>query len=135
MISAILCIDVPDIGSGESFYCDGLGFIPVRRLFQDKVSELSGAGIILHLLTKSEGETNSPAGAARTYQRHWTPLHLDIVVADLDAALARAVKAGAVIERQPKSAVWGHMAICADPFGHGFCLIELSDKGYEAVAG
>lgn len=134
MISAILCIDVPDIGLGERFYCDGLGFNPVRRLFQDKLSELRGAGLTLHLLTKEEGPAKSPAGAVRSYRRHWTPIHLDLVVANLDEALAKAVKAGAIIEEKPVSHVWGRIAICTDPFGHGFCLIELSAQGYDAVA-
>ena len=26
------------------------------------------------------------------------------------------------------------IALLADPFGHGFCLIQFSEQGYDAVA-
>ena len=48
----------------------------------------------------------SPATAqTRDYGRHWTPVHLDIVVDDVDAAVARAVAAGATLEKPAKTAV------------------------------
>jgi predicted enzyme related to lactoylglutathione lyase len=45
-------------------------------------------------------------------------------VKDLDAALARAVAAGAVKEQVFRNAEHGSAAFCSDPFGHGFCLIQ-----------
>jgi Glyoxalase-like domain len=36
---------------------------------------------------------------SRHYQRHWTPVHLDIQVDDLKGALAQALEAGALLER------------------------------------
>ena len=70
----------------------------------------------------------------RDYRRHWTPVHLDFVVADLDAALARAQRAGATLEGEPRSATWGRIATLADPFGHGLCLIQFLGRGYDEVA-
>ena len=32
-------------------------------------------------------------------------------------------------------APYGRLAMFADPFGHGFCLIEFSAQGYDAIAG
>lgn len=29
---------------------------------------------------------------------------------------------------------WGRIAVMSDPFGNGYCLIEFSDAGYDAVA-
>jgi 3D-(3,5/4)-trihydroxycyclohexane-1,2-dione acylhydrolase (decyclizing) len=40
------------------------------------------------------------------------------------AALARAVAAGAVVEAPACEAPYGRIAMLADPFGHGFCLIQ-----------
>jgi predicted enzyme related to lactoylglutathione lyase len=51
-------------------------------------------------------------------------VHLDIHVDDLAAALDRAVKAGAIKEQFFENAEHGSAAFCADPFGHGFCLLE-----------
>jgi predicted enzyme related to lactoylglutathione lyase len=55
-------------------------------------------------------------------------------VEDISAALARAEKAGAVLEAPLTSANWGHMALMADPFGHGFCLIQHVGRGYNEIA-
>ena len=49
-------------------------------------------------------------------------LHLDVLVADLDAASAHAVALGArVAEHQPQEGVRVHL----DPAGHPFCLFLL----------
>ena len=57
------------------------------------------------------------AGSQRSYQRHWTPVHLDVVVTDLDSAVSRAADAGARVEQDVRTAVWGKIAVLADPFG------------------
>lgn len=66
--------------------------------------------------------------------RHWTPVHLDFVVPDLDAAIDRARLAGATLEGAPTTHAYGRLALLADPFGHGFCLIEFTGRGYDAIA-
>jgi lactoylglutathione lyase len=55
------------------------------------------------------------------------------VVHDLEAALARAEQAGARREGETGDFAWGRIANLRDPFGHGFCLVELSREGYAAV--
>jgi predicted enzyme related to lactoylglutathione lyase len=60
----------------------------------------------------------------RHYGRHWTPVHMDIHVQDLRAALTQALAAGARQERLITDLEHGSVAFCSDPFGHGFCLIE-----------
>jgi hypothetical protein len=30
---------------------------------------------------------------------------------------------------------YGRLALVADPFGHGFCLIQFNERGYDAIAG
>ncbi|MCP6335967.1 hypothetical protein NL449_28515, partial [Klebsiella pneumoniae] len=57
----------------------------------------------------------------------------DFVVDDLDAAVARALAAGAVQEGATTDAPYGRIAMFADPFGHGFCLIHFNAKGYDAL--
>jgi predicted enzyme related to lactoylglutathione lyase len=55
-------------------------------------------------------------------------------VPDLDAAIARVTSAGAVQEGEICEAPYGRLAMFADPFGHGFCLIEFNERGYDAIA-
>ena len=70
----------------------------------------------------------------RRYQRHWSPVHLDVVVDDVEAALARAVAAGATPEGEIRTGAWGRIVTVADPFGHGLCLIQFLGRGYDEVA-
>jgi len=130
-----VCIDVPDLESGIAFYTAALGLAPGRRLGSEWV-ELLGAPVPIDLLSRMPGTPPSPrGGGARTYDRHWTPVHLDLVVADVDAALARAVAAGATLERPVSEAAWGRMANLADPFGHGLCLLQFHGRGYGELVG
>jgi lactoylglutathione lyase len=129
-MSVIINIDAPDVDAAEAFYADGLGLERVRRLFGGRLAEMRLDGQLFHILPKAEGSQAFVGGQPRSYQRHWTPVHLDFVVKDLRQALARAVAAGAIVERPAASHDWGSIAGCADPFGNGFCLIQLTEQGY-----
>jgi len=72
--------------------------------------------------------------AARDYLRHWTPVHIDVVVDDFDEALIRAVAAGAIQEGAVREAGWGRIVQLADPFGHGWCLLQFHGRGYDEIA-
>ena len=127
-------IDVDDLEKAVAFYAAAVGLAPVRRL-GDFAVELSGAQAPVFLLQKAPG-TPAFAGATgvRDYARHWTPVHLDFLVEQLEGALARAVGAGARAESAIEAYPWGRMALLADPFGNGFCLIELDAAEYGAIA-
>ena len=53
---------------------------------------------------------------------------------DLEQAVATALAAGAIQEGPTAIQRWGKIARLADPFGHGFCLIEFTGRGYDEVA-
>ena len=61
-------------------------------------------------------------------------MHLDVVVDDIAGALSRATGAGARVEQGVRTQVWGKIAVLADPFGHGLCLIEFLNRGYDEIA-
>lgn len=125
-------IDVPDLKAAEAFYTKALGLTVTRR-FGDGGAELSGLPARLYLLVKPEGSVGA-GDDLRRYSRHWTPVHLDVVVDDVEAALGRALAAGAVVEVPLKTNVWGKIVVMADPFGHGLCLIQFLNRGYEEIA-
>jgi lactoylglutathione lyase len=124
-------IDVPDLAAAERFYVEAFGLSPTRR-FGDGGLELSGWPVRLYLLQKAAG-TLGAGGDRRRYDRHWSPVHLDVVVEDIDAALARAVAAGAVAETEIRTESWGRIVVLADPFGHGLCLIQFLGRGYDEI--
>lgn len=135
MASVRICIDVDDLEKGIAFY---------TRAFELEVSQrpatgfavLAGAPVPIDLLENRAGTRASSASPAlRDYGRHWTPLHLDFPVPDLDAALERALSAGARLEVPAQQRSWGRIALLADPFGHGFCLLEMGPAGYGAASG
>ena len=59
---------------------------------------------------------------------------LDIIVDKIEVALSRAEAAGAVVEQAVRTEAWGKIAVLADPFGHGLCLIEFLNRGYDEIA-
>jgi lactoylglutathione lyase len=127
-------IDVPNLEAGVAFYTSALG-LRVGRRFGTSGAELLGASSAIYLLEKSAGSTPVPGSLqVRDYSRHWTPVHLDFIVPDIDAAVRRAVAAGAHREGDTHTHVWGHIAVLADPFGHGFCLIQFRTRGYDEIA-
>jgi lactoylglutathione lyase len=128
----LLNIDGPDLAEAQRFYAAAFGLQPARRFGEDAV-EMLGAEAPVYLLRKSAG-SNAAGEAKRDYARHWSPLHCDVVVEDLDAAIARAVAAGAVQEGPTRETAWGRIVQLADPFGHGWCLIQFSAAGYDAIA-
>ena len=128
-------VDVDDIERAIEFYRAAFGLHLGRRLFGGSVAEMLGASSMIYLLAKPAGTLPwRQASSARDYNRHWTPVHLDFEVVDIDAAVERAVAAGARLENEPRSFNWGRLAMLSDPFGHGFCLLQFTDRGYDAVA-
>ncbi len=133
MPGLLINVDVDDLEEGVAFYTAAFGLDVGRRLGAGAV-ELVGGPVPLYLLEKPEGSAAAPGkGERRAYGRHWTPVHLDFVVDELDEALARALAAGATQEGAVRQAAWGRLALCADPFGHGFCLLEFQGRGYDEL--
>lgn len=127
-------IDVDDLERATVFYCGLLEMRIGRRLGPDIV-ELVGGVAPFYLIANPSGTMVSPAtDERRRYVRHWTPVHLDFVVDDLDAALAVAMTSGARLDDPPATHAWGRIAHLADPFGHGFCLIQFLGRGYDEIA-
>ena len=133
-LALLVNIDVDDLERAETFYRDAFGLAAARR-FGDGGVEMVGASSPVYLLRKDAGSAASEGTSQpRDYKRHWTPVHLDFVVAHLAAAIERAEAAGAVREGDVRTARWGRIATLADPFGNGFCLIEFLNRGYDEIA-
>jgi uncharacterized glyoxalase superfamily protein PhnB len=49
-------------------------------------------------------------------------------------ATVRALSAGAKAETEIRAAAWGRIVGLADPFGHGLCLIQFQNRGYDEIA-
>ena len=132
MIQLLVNVDVDDLEKAIEFYRDGLGLELNRRLFDGTVAEMVGGSARLYLLQKAAGTSPSPTSTTtRDYRRHWTPVHIDVAVDDVDAAVERARRAGATLEGEVQTYDWGRIAFLADPFGHGLCLLQFVGGIYE----
>jgi len=131
-VSVLVNIDVPDLDSARDFYVGAFGWRAGRRFGPDAL-ELLGADVPIFLLARAAGTQSAPGAAPRSYERHWTPLHLDILVDDLDAALERALRAGARRESEVSTQAWGRIVSLSDPFGNGLCMLQLLGRGYDEL--
>ncbi|MDS1139405.1 VOC family protein [Pusillimonas sp. SM2304] len=123
-------IDVPELGPAIDFYSAALS-LNLHRTIDEDVAELTGASSTLYLLRKAAG--SHPASShvqGRQYTRHWTPVHIDFVVDDIEEAAKRAIHAGALQESECVEWQGSKCISFSDPFGHGFCLIEFTGETY-----
>jgi len=133
-VDVLANIDVENVVRATEFYCSALE-LAVGRRFGDFAVELVGGSCAIYLLQKEPGTlATTSSSQQRDYRRHWTPVHLDFVVREIEPAVARAEAAGARLEGEMQTHVWGRIAVLADPFGHGFCLIEFLGRGYDEIA-
>jgi predicted enzyme related to lactoylglutathione lyase len=127
-------LDVDDLDKAVRFYGSAFG-LKVGRRFGSSGVEMLGSSAPIHLLVRSPGTAPSEATSqGRSYERHWTPVHLDFVVDDIEAAVHIAESAGARLEQPIATYKWGKLALMADPFGHGFCFVQFIARGYDEIA-
>lgn len=131
-MNVIINIDVPDLESAIRFYTEALGLSHTRTLDGD-TAELSGASATIYLLAKPAGSTATRTPPiTRDYQRHWTPVHFDLVVDNVDEAARRAIAAGAKQETGHLDWRGSRCLSFSDPFGHGFCFIQFEQGTYSS---
>lgn len=127
----IINIDIPDLKKAIQFYTQAFALQHTRTIDHD-VAELTGSSSVIYLLQKDPGSSTSPKSlTTRNYARHWTPVHIDFVVDDLQAAKEKALQAGAICESECGEWMGSRCITFSDPFGHGFCLIEFDGETYQ----
>jgi len=90
-------IDVDDLRKAIAFYQQAAG-LRVGRRFGAFGVEMLGAASPVYLLVKPAGtRASTRTDEERRYGRHWTPVHLDFVVPELEPAVGQAVDAGATL--------------------------------------
>lgn len=116
-------IDVPNLEKGLRFYREVFGFVETARPFPN-MAIVDANNMLVCMHEKAAGTKSSPAGdAERHYDRHWTPVHMDIHVHELDGVLEKVRSEGGAVEMEFRDQGPKPVAFCSDPFGNGFCVI------------
>ena len=120
-----VCIDVDDVARAVAFYGRGLGLAVVAQHPRWAQLELGEQTL---WIVKKQGLGPAGTGAC-DYRRHWTPVHLDFVVDDLDSAVERALAAGGRLDRgitrnEAEPCGRHDLANLSDPAGNGVDLIQ-----------
>ena len=92
-----------------------------------------GAQAPIALLAPAAGGP-AAADARRDDIGHGTAVHLDVVGDHREPALDRGLQGGLVEETDSRDTDWGRIARLADPWGHGWCLLEFVNRGYDEIA-
>lgn len=123
----MVTIDVPSLAEGLRFYSEALSMPEVARPI-DSYAILQCGDAKIGLMEKPAG--SKPAQGSddvRRYDRHWTPVHIDLHVDNFDEVLTKAVDAGAKVESKFEIDGRPPVAFCSDPFGNGFCILGSKD--------
>ena len=128
--SVHVSIDVPSLEQGLRFYREAFGFVETARPFPTMaIVDANNVTVCMH--EKAAATKSSPAGTAtRHYDRHWTPVHLDIHVVHFDAVLEKVRAEGGAVEMEFRDRGPRPVGFCCDPFGNGFCVIgeRIADR-------
>lgn len=124
-MEAEITIDVDDLDRAVEFYCGGLGLTLVQR-------DLSWAGVELNGQTfwLCPFKPGPHRKITRDFQRHWTPIHLDIVVDNVDKAVQSALAAGGRLDGEIRRnqleplGCRSDIANLSDPAGNGIDLLQ-----------
>lgn len=121
--SVHVSIDVSELDAGLRFYGAVFGFVETARPFPT-MAILDANNVTVCMHEKAAGTKPAPSGThVRHYERHWTPVHLDLHVHDFDAVVEAVRAHGGTIESEYRDQGPKPAAFCCDPFGNGFCVI------------
>ena len=119
--SVSVSIDVNNVQGAINFYTKALG-CEFKTSLSENWAIVSIGVLDIHLQGKEAG-TSGAGEETRHYNRHWTPLHLDFSVDDISALCSVIEDNGGSVESQ-SFGQQADIAMCADPFGNGFCVIR-----------
>ncbi|MFW7379782.1 MAG: VOC family protein [Oligoflexus sp.] len=95
-----ISIDVPNLDAGLKFYYQMFGFLETARPFPT-MAILDANNVTVCMHEKASGSKSSSGSTdQRRYERHWTPVHLDLHVVDFDTALSKLRREGGTIENE-----------------------------------
>lgn len=119
MVKFDICIDVDDVDKAVEFYGQALGLSVVK--VEPGWAQIKNDEQTFWIMKAPPGPEGS---ILRDYRRHWTPIHLDFVVDDIEQVVNRVIQAGGKLEGQIRRGAGGALANVSDPAGNGVDLVQ-----------
>lgn len=116
---SLITLGVPDVAQARAFYVDGLGWVPLWES-PEVVFIQVGHGLVLSLFAAKDLAEDVAPGTARPAEvpAGFTLAHNLGSEAEVDTAMADAVRAGGTLVKPATRAEWGgYHGYVADPAG------------------
>jgi PhnB protein len=123
-----VALTVSNAAQALEFYHKAFGALELYRLIDPESGKIGHAemtvnGGLIMLADEYPGHNSAPNTLGGTTS------NICLMVDDVDAAVAKAASAGAIVTRPPKDQFYGHRcANLEDPFGHKWMLAQELEK-------
>ena len=116
------CLVVPDARAALAFYAEAFGAVPRGEPYVQEDGRTGHAEVVVAGALVMLADEFPELGLLGPLARGGVSTTLHLEVPDVDATAARAVAAGAELERAAADAPYGRTAVVRDPAGHRWML-------------
>jgi len=113
---------VPDARAAMAFYAEALGAVQQGEPYVQPDGRIGHAELVVGGARVMLADEFPELGLVGPLARGGVSTTLHLEVGEVDAAVARAVAAGAQLERPPSDEAYGRTAVLRDPAGHRWML-------------
>ena len=125
---------VADARAALDFYARAFGAVPRGEPYVSDDGRVGHAEVVVGGALLMLADEHPELGLLGPLARGGVSTTLHLQVPDVDAVVARAVSAGAVLEREPADAPYGRTGVVRDPSGHRWMLQTAVAAGEDAPA-
>ena len=109
---------VADARAALAFYVQAFGAVPRGRVYEMEDGRIGHAEVLIGGTVLMLADEYPELGLLGPLARGGSTTSLHLTVPDVDAVVARAVAAGATLEREVADAAYGRTGVVLDPAGH-----------------
>jgi uncharacterized glyoxalase superfamily protein PhnB len=125
---------VPDARAALAFYAEALGAVPRGEPYVEQDGRIGHAELVVGGAPLMLADEFPELGLLGPLARGGVSTTLHLEVAEVDATVARAVAAGAELERPAADAAYGRTAVVRDPAGHRWMLQSPAPRPVSDIA-
>jgi len=125
---------VADARAALAFYVEAFGAVPRGQVYEMEDGRIGHAEVLVGDTVLMLADEYPEIGLLGPLARGGSTTSLHLTVPDVDAVVARAVAAGATLEREVADAPYGRTGVVLDPAGHRW-MVQTPPAGTGSTAG